>query len=159
MLKGYQNMQTEPIRSLAKQILYLISAHTVFLYFYGYAHERIDMYYQLSLFTPQLLLFCLAPLLAAFLLSTQSARQGAVLLLGILPAELIYHIVARFTGMPPLARQDPALIWKILYEASFGLVLALEVIGFWMALKVIKEIHIQIGSRKASSDHQGSVNL
>jgi hypothetical protein len=150
-------MLTGTSRSLAKYILYLISAHTVLLYVYGYAHEKIDMYYQLGAFTPLLLLFCLAPLLAAFLLTTQSVRQGAILLLGILPAELIYHIVARFSGMPPLARQDPSFVWKILYEGSFGLLLALEVIGFWMTLKVLKDVHAHLSSLKSSNENQGSI--
>jgi FtsH-binding integral membrane protein len=135
---------TESIRSLAKQATFVISAHTALLVINSYAHEKIDLIYSLTPYMPLLLFLCLAPLVVVFFLSTQSARPGAVVLLGILPAILIYNIVARFTALPPITRQEPSLIWKILYEGSFGLVLVLEVIAFWLAFKLLREIHTQI---------------
>jgi hypothetical protein len=135
---------TENIRSLARQMTIIISAHTALLVICSYAHEKIDLFYAMSAYAPILLLFCLTPLAAVFFLSTQSARQGAVILLGILSAVLIYNINTRFTALPPMNQQEPALIWKILYEGSFGLVLVLEVIGFWLTFKLLREIHKQI---------------
>ncbi|MGA3287202.1 MAG: hypothetical protein ABSD46_07235 [Bacteroidota bacterium] len=135
---------TESIRSLAKQATFVISVHTALLVINSYAHEKIDLIYSLTPYMPLLLFLCLAPLVAVFFLSTQSARQGAVVLLGILPAVLIYNIVARFTALPPITQQEPSLIWKILYEGSFGLVLVLEVIAFWLTFKLLREIHTQI---------------
>jgi hypothetical protein len=110
----------------------------------SYAHEKIDLIYSLTPHIVLLLFFCLSPLVVVFFLSTQSARQGAVVLLGILPAVLIYNIVIRFTALPPITQQEPSLIWKILYEGSFGLVLVLEVIAFWLTFKLLREIHTQI---------------
>ena len=135
---------TESIRSLAKQAMYVISAHTALLVINSYAHEKIDLIYSLTPHMPLLLFLCLAPLVVVFFLSTQSARQGAVVLLGILPPVLIYNIVTRFTVLPPITQQEPSLIWKILYEGSFGLVLVLEVIAFWLTFKLLREIHTQI---------------
>jgi hypothetical protein len=110
----------------------------------NYAHEKIDMLYVLSEYTPILLIFCLVPLAATLFLFTQSARQGTVVLLGILPAELIYNIYTRFTASVPFIVREPALIWKILYEGSFGIVLVLEVIAFWLTFKLLREIHKQL---------------
>jgi len=135
---------TESIRSLAKQATFVISAHTALLIVNNYAHEKIDLIYSLTPHMPLLLFLCLAPLVVVFFLPTQSARQGAVVLLGILPAVLIYNIVTRFTALPPITQHEPLLIWKILYEGSFGLVLVLEVIAFWLTFKLLQEIHTQI---------------
>jgi hypothetical protein len=135
---------TESIRSLAKQATFIISAHTALLVINSYAHEKIDLIYSLTPYMPILLFLCLAPLVVVFFLSTQSARLGAVVLLGILPAVLIYNIVTRFMALSPITQQEPSLIWKILYEGSFGLVLVLEVIAFWLTFKLLREIQTQI---------------
>ncbi|MGD1044854.1 MAG: hypothetical protein ABR936_05945 [Bacteroidota bacterium] len=137
-------VQTEKTRLLAKQATYLISTHTAIFVLYNYAHGKIDLFYVLTEYTPILLIFCFAPLAAVLFLFTQSARQGAVVVLGILPAELIYNIYTRFTALAPFRVQEPALIWKILYEGSFGIVLVLEVIAFWVTLKLLREIHKQL---------------
>lgn len=135
---------TESIRSLAKQAALVISAHTALLVINSYAHEKIDLIYSMTPYMPLLLFLCLAPPVVVFFLSTKFARQGAVALLGILPAVLIYIIVTRFTALPPITQQEPLLIWKILYEGSFGLLLVLEVIAFWLTFKLLREIHTQI---------------
>ena len=135
---------TESIRSLAKQAMFVISAHTALLIINSYAHEKIDLIYALTPYMPLLLFLCVAPLVVVFVLSTQFARQGAVVLLGILPAVLIYNLVTRFMALPPMTQQEPSLIWKILYEGSFGLALVSEVIAFWLTFKLLQEIHTQI---------------
>ena len=137
-------VQTEKTLSLAKQTLYLVSAHTAIFVFLNYCHGKIDQLFFLMSHTPIILIFCLAPLAAVLFLSTQSARQGAVILLGILPAELIYNVYVRFTASKPFNVLEPALVWKILYEGSFGAVLVLEVISFWVTFKLLREIHKQL---------------
>ncbi len=139
-------VQTEKTRLLAKQVTYLISAHTVILVLYNYTHGKIDQLFALTDYTPILLIFCLAPLAGALFLFTQSARQGAIVLLGILPAELIYNIYTRFTASAPNNILEPALIWKILYEGSFGIVMVLEVIAFSLTFILLREIHRQLNS-------------
>ena len=143
-------VQTEKTRLLAKQALYVVSAHTAIYILYNYAHGKIDLFYALRENTPILLTFCFIPFAAVLFLSTQSARQGAVVLLGILPAELIYNIYTRFTAHAPLNIQPPSLIWKILYEGSFGIILVLEVITFWLTFKMLLIIHKQLNT---SSDN------
>jgi hypothetical protein len=137
-------VQTEKTHLLTKQALYLISAHTAIYVLYNYTHGKIDMFYAFGEYTPILLILCFAPLAAVLFLSTESARQGAVVLLGILPAELIYNIYTRFFDFTPMSVQKPALIWKILYEGSFGIILVLEVIAFWVTFKLLREIHKQL---------------
>jgi hypothetical protein len=100
----------------------------------------------LSDYVPILLIFCLAHLVAAFFLFTQSARQGAILLLGIIPAELIYTLYMRFTAPVPFTVQEPAFLWKIIYEGSFGIALVLEVIVSWITFRFLQEIHKQLNS-------------
>ena len=135
---------TESIRSRAKQTTFIISAHTALLVINSYAHEKIDLIYSMTPYMPLLLFLCLAPLAVVFFLSTKFARLGAVVLLGILPAVLIYNIVTRFTALPPIIQIEPSIIWKMLYEGSFGLILVLEVIAFWFSFKLLREIHAQI---------------
>jgi hypothetical protein len=137
-------IQTEKTRLLAKQAMYLVSAHTAIYILYHYAHGKLDQLYVLTEYTPILLIFCLVPLSAVLFLFTQSARQGAVVLLGILPAELVYNIITRFTASKPYNVLKPAFIWRILYEGSFGIMLVLEVITFWLTFKLLKEIHKQL---------------
>jgi hypothetical protein len=134
-------VQSEKFRVLARQALFLISAHTGVFVLCQYAHGKIDILYSLTAYTPVLLILCFAPLAAVLFLTTPSARQGAVVLLGVLPVELIYTIYVRFTALPPMNIQEPPLIWKILYEGSFGIQLVLEVIAFWVTLKLLQEIH------------------
>jgi hypothetical protein len=137
-------VQTEKTRLLAKQSLYLISAHTAIYVLYHYTHGKIDVLYTLTQYTPIVLIFCFAPFAAVLFLSTQSARQGAVVLLGVLPAELIYNIYTRFTALPEYSIEQPSLLWKVLYEGSFGITLVLEVIAFWVTFKLLREIHKQL---------------
>jgi hypothetical protein len=136
-------VQTEKTQQLAKQGLTLISVHTATYVLCHYTHGKLDVLYSLTEYTPILLIFCFAPLAAALFLSTQSARQGAVILLGVLPAELIYNIYSRFTALPSYSIEQPSLLWKILYEGAFGITLVLEVIAFWVTLKLLREIHKQ----------------
>jgi hypothetical protein len=138
---------TESIRLRAKQTTMIISVHTVLLVICSFAHEKIDLFYAMTAYAPILLLFGLAPLAAVYFLSTQSARQSAVVLLGILLAVLFYNITSRFTVPPPMTPQEPAFIWKILYEGSFGLVLVFEAIAFWLTFNLLREIHKQINQQ------------
>jgi len=139
-------IQTEKTRMLAQQTLYLISAHTALFVLYYYAHGKLDMLFDLTTQTPILLIFCFAPLAAVLFLSTSSARQGAVVLLGVLPAELIYNIVTRFTASTSFSALVPSAFWNIMYEGSFGLVLVIEVVASWMTFKVLQEIHKQLNT-------------
>jgi hypothetical protein len=134
-----------------KQTIYLVAAHTVIFAVYCYAHGEVDLLYAKSSFLPILLFFGLGPLAAVFFLQGPSARQWAIILIAILMAELCYNIYSRFTALSLLSYHQPELIWKIIYEASFGLVLVLEAVGLWLTIKVLKEIHTQIASRSGKS--------
>lgn len=136
---------TEKIRSLGKQMALIILTHTLLLLVYTYAHAKIDLFYLMSLYYPSLALLLLAPIIAAFFLSNRFVRQGAVALLGILPAEIISNIVTRFYTPSLIVGWKFSSVWRIVYEGSFGIVLILEVIGFWLSLKILREIYKQIG--------------
>jgi hypothetical protein len=150
-MEGEHMVLTESIRSLAKQAMFVILAHTALLLINSYAHGKIDLIYSMTPYMSLFLFFCLAPLVVVFFLQTQYARQGAIVLLGILLAELIYNIFTRITALPPLSHQEPSLIWQILFEGSFGLVLILEVISFWLTIKLLQEIHRQTGTPTENS--------
>jgi hypothetical protein len=138
---------TDSIRLRAKQTTVIVSIHTALLVICSFAHEKIDFFYSMTSYAPILLLFGLAPLAAVFFLSTQSARQSAVILLGILLAVLFYNITSRFTAPPPTTPQQPAFIWRILYEGSFGLELLSEAIAFWFTFTLLREIHEQMNQK------------
>jgi hypothetical protein len=147
---------TEKNRLRANQLIYLVSAHTGAYVLYHFSYGKLDIAYSMVEYTPILYILCFAPLAAVLFLSTPSARQGAVVLLGILPAELIYNIYTRITALEPLSIQKPAFIWKILYEGSFGSMLVLEVIAFWLTFLLLREIHRQLN---ASSENPTSSEI
>jgi uncharacterized membrane protein len=136
-------MKTEKIQSLIKQVTTVVSIHAILLFLYSIAHEKIDLSYILNSNIPLLLFLCLIPLITIFILSTNPSRQGVVVLLGVLPAELIFNVIARFTAGHPLSMREPALIWKIIYEGSFGVLLFLEAAGSWLTYLLLQEIHKQ----------------
>jgi hypothetical protein len=133
--------QTEKTNLFAKQVLYLISAHSIIYLLYHYAHGKIDVLYALTESMPVFFILCCVPLMSVIFLFMRMARQGAIILLGILPAELIYNIYTRFTSLEPMYPQKPAVIWKMLFEGSFGMVLILEVVAFWITVNLLREIH------------------
>ena len=135
------------ISSTVKQTIYVVVAHTVIFSAYCYAHGEVDPMYTTSSFLPILLFFGLGPLVAVFFLSTPSARHWAIVLIGTLMAELLFNIYSKFIATSLLTLHQPELIWEIIYEALFGFLLILEVIGFWLTIKVLKEIHMQINSQ------------
>jgi hypothetical protein len=135
---------TDKIRSLAKQITYVVLAHAALYSVFCYAHGKVDILYSMDSFTPILIFFIIGPLVMAFFLTKGSARQWTIVLVGLLMAELIYNIYARFGGISTLVIKEPDFIWEALYEASFGIVLVLEVIGIYLTIKILQEIHKQL---------------
>ncbi len=151
-------IRSEKMHSLAKKVTTLVVIHAAVYIMYAYCHGKIDDLYLFTEYLPITFIFCLAPLATAFFLSTDSARSGAVLLLGILPAELFFNISSRFAAQPPYAFQEPALIWRILYEGSYGGILVLEVIAFWLTLKLLLEIHQRMKASAEGATENGLHN-
>jgi hypothetical protein len=139
-------VSNENMKVLTKQILIVASLHTIIFAICIYAYQKAYLLYDITVRLPFLFLFCLVPIIISFVLLTRHVRLGAVILLGILPAALINNIISRFTGLPALVPQDSALFWRVLYEGTFGLVLVSEVVGTWLTLKLILEIHKIIDS-------------
>jgi len=137
---------SEKMRSMVKQITAIVMAHAALSILSFYAHGKIDDLFLLMGSMPIAIITCLAPVVAALSLPTRSARYGAVALLGILPAELFFNTYTRFTALPSYNILEPALIWRILYEGSFGAILILEAIAFWLTFKLLLDIHRQIDS-------------
>lgn len=136
--------QNKTETTLAKKILIIISVHAILYILYSFAQEKITIIYTMSVYLPYILLFGLIPLILATVLLTNYIRLGVIVLLGVLPAAILNNIINRFTGLPILPIQEPALIWKIVFETSFGLILISEAIAFWFALKLLIGIHKQL---------------
>ncbi len=139
---------TERMKSLARLTSIAVSTHAILLVVYSYANQQIDLLFEMRMRIPYLLIFCLCPIIIIFILQSKYVRQGAVILLGILPAALINNIINRFTGVPPFVINEPPIIWKVVFEAAFGLVLISEVVGSWLTFKLLQEIHNQIDEKK-----------
>ncbi len=143
--------RTEILQSLAKQLIYLIVVHAFSLYFCSYAREAMDLIYSMALYFPVLAALIAVPIAAGFFLSTKYGRLASIVLIGILPAEAIYLILDRFKSPAPIVRIGSSSLWKIFYEGSFGLTIMLDAIGFWLALKMLLEIHKEIASQNISA--------
>ena len=140
---------TETIRSLAKQLVYLIVIHAFSLYFCSYAREGFDLIYSVSLYFPILATLIAVPIIAGYFLSTRYGRPASIVLIGIFPAVAIYLIFDRFKSTAPIIRIGSSAFWKIFYEGSFGLTIMLDAIGFWLSLKLLFEIHRGIDASRS----------
>jgi hypothetical protein len=141
---------TEALRSLAKQLTYVVVVHAFFLLFCSLAHEKLDFLYSISLYFPLLAPLMVAPIIIGFFLSTSYGRQASIALIGILPAEAVYLIFDHFGTPPRIIQIGSSSLWQIIYEGSFGITLMLEAMGLWFAVKMLIEIHKQMPPRNIS---------
>ncbi len=132
---------TDSIRSISKQVIFIMTAHAIVYTLHFYARQKIDFMFIIDAYLPLLLILCLVPLLSSLFLLTQASRQSSIILLGSLPAELIYNIYTRFIASPYISNLPANYSWKIIYEVTYGCILVMEIVGFWLTLKIIKEFH------------------
>ncbi len=136
---------------MTKQLIILVVAHAFSLLVCSLAHERLDFLYSISLYFPLLAPLILGPIIIGFFLPTRFVRQASIALIGILPAEAVYLISDHFGTPPRIVQIEYSAMWKIIYEGAFGVTLMLEAIGFWLAIKILLELHKQLPPRNASN--------
>lgn len=124
-----------------QQIVIVILFHTGVIIGQNYAHQQIDEIFLAASSSLIFNLFILLPLIGMALLFTSMYRYGLVVLIGVLPVEIIFHIYIRFILRQQLSNHTPTPIWQIFYEASFGATLVCEVLAFWTALRLLREYH------------------
>jgi hypothetical protein len=145
---------TETVRSLAKQLIYVVVVHAFSLLFSSLAREGIDLSYSISLYYPLLLPLIVAPIAVAFFLPSRFGRQAAIALIGILPAEAVFLIFDHFGTSQRSIHIGSSSLWRIVHEGTFGITLMLDAIGFWLAVKMLLEIHRQIDNSQTISSQR-----
>jgi len=133
--------QTELQTSLRKTINGIVVVHALVVLVQGYSRTVLDYRYVLSSSIPIVLGFAVVPLIAAAILSTKFVRQGAIILLGVLWAEICLTIASRFNGPMIYMGKEPSFLWRILFEGAFGLALILEAAGSWYVIRLMRELH------------------
>jgi hypothetical protein len=132
---------TELRARLSKIITGLVLAHMVLVAGNAFAHEKMGTLYFVVDHLPIIVLFTIVPVIAAFLIEKEKARQGNMVLQGTIGAAWCYNIYDRFLSMPaPVLRPVP-LFWTIVYEGSFGVLLIVEVLLMWYGIKLFRELH------------------
>jgi hypothetical protein len=134
---------TDRIRVLTKRIINVVLVHTLIYTLYCYVQSKANVLITMDSFLPIILFFCLSPLLLVMLLKRDTARLWAIAIIGVLMSALVYNIYLKFVPLSNLPIVDPDLIWDILYEGLFGVVLILEVIGIYLTVDLLQEIHKQ----------------
>jgi len=123
----------------SKTISRFVIAHMAVVLFNAFAHEQLETYYFISEHLPIIFIFTLLPVIAAWMIKKEKVRQGIMILNGVLGAALVFNIYDRF-----FTRRLPSLLpvpfaWKILYEASFGTMLILEVLLMWYGIQIVRQ--------------------
>ena len=136
-------MVTDRMRLLSKRTIGLVVAHTVVYALYCYIQGRVNILFRMEVYVPIIVFFTLAPLLLVFFLTTETGRLWTIALFGILLSSLIYNIYLKFIPYSLEPMITPDVIWEIVYEVLFGVVLILEAIGLYLTVGVLQEIHRQ----------------
>ena len=139
--------QTELQTSLRKRINGTVIVLALVILVQGYSRTLLDYRYVLSSSIPLILGFAVVPLIGAAILSTRFVRPGAILLLGVLWAEICLTVAARFDGPMIYMGKEPSVLWRILYECAFGVALILESAASWYVIRLMREIHKKSPSR------------
>jgi len=115
MLMGKKFELTQTLQSKIKTITYLVLLFVVFQLVHYYSLEQIDIYFSFQVYYSIILILCFSPIISVLLMFTKIARQGATILLGIVPGELLYILYSRFNTFTPLTRNEQSFLWYILY--------------------------------------------
>jgi hypothetical protein len=134
-------VNTEPLARISKIVSRLVIAHMVLFAGNAFAHEKLGTFYFVADHLPIVFIFTIVPVVAAFMVEKDKARQGAIVLQGAILAAIFYNIYDHFFIPSIPAFRPIPLIWNILYEGSFGALLIIEVFVMWHGIKLYRRMH------------------
>lgn len=108
----------------------------------AYTHEKLGTFYFVADHLPIIFIFTIIPIIAAFMIEKEKARQGNIVLQGTIGAALCYNIYDHFFSISIPVFQSIPLLWKILYEGSFGALLVIEAVVLWYGTKIFRNVDI-----------------
>ncbi len=129
----------EPFRTATRRIAGIVILYAIVFAVQEVAHGRLDQIWSTNVQLATLAVYLVWPLLGVVLLTTAYRRGGGILLLGSLPAGMLFLVVTRFFQshqvLPPLV--DPGM-WRAVYEVSYVLLIALSGVGSYFAYRIIR---------------------
>ena len=143
-------VNTAHLANVSKILSRLVIAHMVLITGNAFAHEKLGTFYFVVNHLPILFVFTLVPVIAAFMIEKEKARQGNIVLQGTIGAALFYNIYDRFFAASIPVFHPIPLLWNIFYEESFGALLVIEVLVLWYGIKIIRDIHADESATKNS---------
>jgi len=139
-------------RNTQRRMLLFVVAYTFLFALQELAHGKLDQLWTMEIQLSTLVVFIGGPILGTALLLTRVQRGGAILLLGSLPAGLVFLVVTRFfSSRPVLPPVEESGLWKAIFEISYMLLLLLAALGSALAVQIIRRIHLtESGERGAA---------
>ncbi len=129
----------EPLRTATRRIAVIVIVYAILFAVQEVAHGKLDQVWSTTVQLSTLAVYLVWPLLGIVLLTTAYRRGGGILLLGSLPAGMLFLVVTRFFQshqvLPPLV--DPGM-WRAVYETSYILLIALSAVGSYFAYRIIR---------------------
>ena len=136
---------------LKQRIAVILVTQTLLAILNHFAHQHIDRLWQWTDNTVIIILFIALPLLGGWLLWTRLARIGGIIVLGTLPASFLFNIEVRYFLPQYVALVLPiSQLWNIVYNVTYVLLLVVQIIGTWFALKVVRMIHASLSEPAAN---------
>ncbi len=144
---------SEAFRAAVRRIAVVVILYALLFAIQEVAHGRLDLIWSQSVQLSTLGVYLVWPLFGLVLLTTSFRRGGGILLMGSLPAGLVFLVVTRFfrTHQPFPPPEDPGS-WRGVYEVSYMLLIALSVLGSYFAFRIVRLMQPPAGGAPTPPD-------
>jgi len=109
----------------------------------AFARQRVMLLYDLETHLIQICFFAIIPMIGAFLVHSSAIRTGIIMTLGSYPSTLVFILYDRFFPSLPVMTYTPALLWSILYEITFGLLVLTDIAAIGIGVQLFGSMRIQ----------------
>lgn len=121
----------------------LVSGHAISVFLEAYLHQQTDLIYLMYSNIVSILIFMLAPMASAALVSSKWKRYGLVLLCGMMPAFCSINVYNKFFPVQPPVPAFTPFGLRSVHEVFFWLMLFAELVLFAAAARLMRMLHAQ----------------
>lgn len=131
---------------------FVVFAHILIAGLDHLAHQHVDLRFSLAGNIMTFSIIATPPLMAGALFLTKFQRAGAILLLSTMGFAFVYSAYTSYVSPHKmLLAYGASPLWESVFYASSSLLLILEVIGCWIAIKALRVL--QASDKKDSSEN------
>jgi hypothetical protein len=143
-VKSSSQEEQRYVKVVLQRLSITIFLYAAFFVVHEFAHGRLDRLWTVTAQLSSLAVFGFIPLLGAFFLWTKNRRFGGILILGSLPASLVFLLMDRFVSkrltLPP-GEIHP--IWDWIFNGSFVIVLLCAAVGAFFAGQLLRKLRAE----------------